>query len=136
MNPEMARVEHLSLIQAVVDRQGRNSFAIKSAAAAVSAALAAFVAGSGYPAAALAGLAVVPLWLLDARFLAQERGFRRLYDAVRRGPPAAPGSDGYFDMTIPPAALGTVKTAASPSVCLFHVPLLALIGASALIVVL
>lgn len=136
MNLETARVEHLKLIQAVVDRQGRNSFAIKSAAAAVSAALAAFVAGSGSPAAAFAGLAVVPLWALDARFLAQERGFRRLYDSVRIGPPADHGTGDYFDMTVPPRAPGIVKAAASPSASLFHVSLLALVGASFLIVLL
>ena len=134
MNPETARVEHLKLIQAVVDRQGRNSFAVKSAAAAASAVLVAFVAGSGSPAAALAGLAGLPLWVLDARFLAQERAFRRLYDSVRIGPPAESGSDGYFDMTVPPAAAGIAKAAASLSVCLFHVSLLALIAASSLIV--
>ena len=134
MNSETARVEHLKLIQAVIDRQGRNSFAIKSVATAAASALSAFVASSGSPEAALAGLAVVPLWVLDARFLAQERGFRTLYDSVRRGPPAGHGSDVYFDMTVPPATAGIAKAAASPSVCLFHVSLLALIGASSLIV--
>ena len=134
MNLETARVEHLKLIQAVVDRQGRNSFAVKSASAAAAAVLAAFVASTGSLVAALAGLAVLPLWVLDARFLAQERGFRRLYDSVRIGPPAEPGSDDYFDMTVPPAGAGIAKAAASPSVSLFHVSLLALVGASSLIV--
>lgn len=129
MNSETAFVDHLKLIQEVVDRQGRNSFAIKSS----SAVLAVFVASSNSPAAALAGLAVVPLWALDAGFLTQERGFRRFYDSVRQGPPADPGSFGYFDTTVPPGAAGTGKTAATLSVSLFHVSLLALIGAASLI---
>ena len=136
MSPEMARVEHLKLIQSVVDRLGRNSFAIKSAAAAVVVAAVALATSTNAPVAVLAGIAILPLWMLDARFLGEERSFRRLYDTVRHGPPAEYGSDGYFNMKIPLAAKGSdglVKVAASPSLFLFYVPILALIGASSLI---
>ena len=135
MDAEAARVEHLKLIQAVVDRLGRSSFAVKSTAAAAAAALSAFTASAGSPPAALAGLAVPLLWLLDARFLEQERGFRRLYDSVRRGAPPPCGSDDYFTMDAPPARRRSdrlVGVAVSPSLCLFYTPLLALIVASAL----
>ena len=87
MDTETARVEHLKLVQGIVNRIGRNSFAIKSAAATAVAVLVAFTASTDSPVAALAGLAVLPLWLLDARFLKQERDFRRVYDNIRRGPP-------------------------------------------------
>ena len=61
MNLEAARVEHLKLIQAVVDRLGRSSFAVKSVAAASSGALVAFTASTDSPVSALAGFAILPL---------------------------------------------------------------------------
>ena len=133
MNPEAARIEHLKLIQAVISRMGRSSFAIKSTAAAASAALVAFIATTGSPAAASAGLALLPLWMLDARFLAQERGFRRRYDFVRKGSPPDYGCDDYFDMEVPPPAGNSdkfVRVLSSSSLFLFYVPLLVLIGVS------
>ena len=133
MSPEMARIEHLKLIQAVVNRFGRNSFAIKSAAAA---ALVVLTASTRYPVVALAGIAILPLWMLDARFLEEERGFRRLYDPVRGGPPTEYGSDSYFNMQVLSMAKGSdslIRVAVSASLFLFYLPLLALIGASALI---
>ena len=139
MSPETARIEHLKLIQAVINRLGRNSFAIKSAAAAASAALVAFTASTGSPVAALAGLAILLLWMLDARFLAEERGFRSLYDSVREGSPPEYGSDDYFNMEVLSPAKGSggpIRVAASPSLYLFYVPLLVLLGASSLIALL
>ena len=61
MDAEEARVEHLKLIQAVVNRLGRNSFAIKSAAAAASAVLVAFTASANSPLAAVGGFAILSL---------------------------------------------------------------------------
>ena len=136
MSPEIARIEHLKLIQAVVDRLGRNSFAIKSAAAAVAAGLVALTTSTSTPVVALAGIAILPLWILDARFLVEERGFRRLYDSLREGAPPKFGSDGYFSMEVVSTAKGSdgpIRVAASPSLHLFYVPLLALIGVSSLI---
>ena len=75
VSAEAARIEHLKLIQAVIARLGRNSFAIKSTAAAVSAVLVAFTASVGSPLAALGGFAILSLWLLDGYFLWQERAF-------------------------------------------------------------
>ena len=136
MSLETARIEHLKLIQAVINRMGRNSFAIKSAAAASSAALVAFMASTASPIAALAGLAILPLWVLDARFLAQERGFRRLYDFARKGPPSHYGCDSYFSMEFPSTSEGSdrfTKVMASPSLYLCYIPLLMMIGVSSLI---
>lgn len=130
MDPEAARIEHLKLIQAVVDRQGRNSFAIKSTAAAVSAALVAFTASGVSPFAGLGGLPIVALWLLDARFLRQERDFRRLYDFVRMRPAAQFGADDYFTMDVsaaPGKADNLLRVTDSPSLYLFYLPLLILL---------
>ena len=134
IDSETARIEHLKLIQAVVDRLARNSFAIKSTAAAASAALVAVAASINSPFAALGGYAVLSLWLLDARFLRQERDFRRLYDSVRRGTPARPGSDDYFTMELAPDARrsdGLLKVVVSLSLFLFYATLMILIGVSA-----
>ena len=136
MTPEAARIEHLKLIQAVINRLGRNSFAIKSAAAAAAAVLVTFTASTGSPVAALVGLAIIPLWMLDARFLTQERGFRRLYDSVREGPPPDFGSHCYFGMMALATTKGSdglMRVATSPSLYLFYTPLLTLIGVSSLI---
>ena len=85
LGSEAGRIEHLKLIQAVVDRLGRNSFTIKSTAAAASAALVAVTASVSSPLTAFGGLAILSLWLLDARFLRQERSFRRLYNSCKEG---------------------------------------------------
>lgn len=136
MNLEAARIEHLRLIQAVVDRLGRNSFAVKSIAAASSGALVAFTASTDSPGAALAGFAILPLWLLDAFLLERERSFRRLYDSVRHNPPSDHGHASYFAMDVPPATAGSdglIGAAVSRSLSLFYPPLLLLVGAAALI---
>ncbi len=136
MNLEAARIEHLKLIQAVVDRLGRNSFAVKSIATASSGALVAFTTSTNSPVSALAWLAVLPLWLLDAFFLERERGFRRLYDSVRQHQPSEHGHPGYFAMEVPatkPASGGLIRAAVSPSLSLFYPPLLLLVAAAALI---
>ena len=134
MDSEAARIEHLNLIQAVVARLGRNSFAIKSTAAAVSAALVAFTASVGSPFAALGGFAVLSLWLLDARFLRQERAFRRLFDSIKTGPPKKPGAENYFTMDVSTSTGRSdsfLRVALSLSPSLFYTPLLILVGVSA-----
>ena len=134
MEPEAARIEHLKLIQSVVARLGRNSFAIKSTAAAVSAALVALTASLGSPLAALGGFAILSLWLLDANFLRQERGFRQLYDSAIKGDPKEPGSEGYFTLDVH-SAVGPLDNlfcvAVRWGLLLFYVPLLILIGVAA-----
>ena len=136
MDPETARIEHLKLVQGIVNRIGRNSFAIKSAAATAVAVLVAFTASTDSPVAALAGLAVLPLWLLDARFLKQERNFRRLYDTIRRGPPSECGADDYFTMDVGievERVESMWRVAAGLSLSLFYAPLLLLIAVSAVV---
>ena len=136
MDPETARIEHLKLIQAVITRLARNSFAIKSTTAAASAALIAFLATTGSPLASIGGAAILPLWLLDASYLRQERRFRRLYDHIRSGCPPAFGNSQYFtmDASIAKGRPDNVfKVAASSSISWLYLPLLILVGLSGLI---
>lgn len=80
-----ARIEHLKLIQNVITRMAGASADIKRFGLAFLAAALAFSASAERPVIVLlaAGLAAV-FWVLDARYLQQERWFRRLYDEVRR----------------------------------------------------
>jgi hypothetical protein len=79
-----ARLKHLELIQGVVTRMGTNSFLIKGWALTIAAAFLALLSTRFEPGLAAAGLIpVVAFWCLDGYFLAQERRFRRLYDAAR-----------------------------------------------------
>ena len=136
MDQETARIEHLKLIQAVITRLARNSFAIKSTTAAASAALIAFLATTGTPLASIGGAAILPLWLLDASYLAQERRFRRLYDHIRSGCPPAFGTSQYFTMDASIAKElpdNIFKVAASRSISWLYLPLLILIGLSGII---
>ena len=136
MDPETARIEHLKLIQAVITRLARNSFAIKSTTAAASAALIAFMATTGSPIASVGGAAILPLWLLDASYLKRERSFRLLYDQIRSGPPPGFGTCQYFTMDVTAAneqPEGMLRVAASMSLSLLYLPLFILVGLSGLI---
>ena len=136
MDTETARIEHLKLIQAIIVRLSRNSFAVKSTTAAVSAALIAYTAVSSSPLAALGGVVLLALWVLDAFYLGQERGFRRLYDRIRLGRACEPGASDYFTMNI---STGNgpnepiLKVAVSTSLVLLYAPLLLLIGMAGLV---
>lgn len=86
-----ARVKHLELIQDVVARLSNAGFVVKGWALTLAGAFFAFAADGANP--TLAILAAIPtlfFWGLDGYFLSSERLFRYLYDAVRRGDPAAP----------------------------------------------
>lgn len=80
--------EHLKMIQAVIARMAGNSFLLKGWNVTVSAALLAIVAREGRPFFPVAFLyPALAFWALDAYYLRQERLFRKLYDAIRRGNP-------------------------------------------------
>lgn len=78
------KVQHLLLIQAVINRMAQNSFMIKGWSVTLVAALFALAAAQSNPAfVLLAYLPAAMFWMLDGYFLRQERLFRALYDSVR-----------------------------------------------------
>ena len=97
-------IKHLELIQGVVDRLANNSFAFKAWAIVLVAAVFAFAAGDGNP--IFLPIALIPalaFWGLDATYLRQERLFRALYDAVRKGDETI-ARDGPLSMATAPIA--------------------------------
>ena len=136
MNPEAARIEHLKLIQAVIARQASSSFAVKSMATAVTAALVAFIAATEEPVAGAGALALAVLWGLDTAFLRQERRFRRLYDTVRGVAASLPGEVRYFGMEpegAVPETESPLRVAGSTSLLLTYPPLIALAAGAGLV---
>ena len=79
-------VEHLKLISNVIDRMGRNSFQLKAWAVVIVAAIFALSSREvDYRFYMVALLPAITFWGLDGYFLWQQRYFRALYDAVRKG---------------------------------------------------
>ena len=138
MDPQTARIEHLKLIQSVIARLARNSFAVKSLAVAASAALIAFTAAAGTPLASVGGVVILPLWWLDAYYLRQERLFRGLYEYIRVGPAAEFGACHYFSMDVligDHPKEGLLRVVVRPSNLLIYLPLMVLIGLASLVAV-
>jgi len=82
----MTREKHLELIQGVINRMASNSFHLKGWSVVLVSALFALAASNAkvyfvY----LAFLPAIAFWVLDGYFLWQERMYRKLYDAVRKG---------------------------------------------------
>ena len=82
----MSREKHLELIQGVINRVASNSFHLKGWSVVLVSALFALAASNAkvyfvY----LAFLPAIAFWVLDGYFLWQERMYRKLYDAVRKG---------------------------------------------------
>ena len=86
MSEEQKVLEHLKMIQGVIERMGRNSFQLKAWSAALATGWLAFVAQGGTGQLQPGILVLAPfiiLFALDGYYLWQERLFRGLYDAVR-----------------------------------------------------
>lgn len=110
----MDRTEHLKLIQSVVDRLARNSFALKGWTVTVAAALLGFAAkDSERSFALLAMYVVVAFGLLDAYYLALERRYRALYAKGL-------GEDLGGRMDVPRCWRDVGRALTSPSVWLLH----------------
>jgi len=84
------RIKHLELIQDVIARMAGESARMKQFALAAVGVLASTSAAThAVPLAYVAGALSVIFWLLDARYVRLERGYRALYDQVRsEGGPA------------------------------------------------
>ncbi len=78
-------IKHLEMIQSVVARLSQHSFRLKTLALIqVAAILLAFSSAEDRVLLTLAPIAALFLWALDARFLSEERAYRRHYDNVRK----------------------------------------------------
>lgn len=78
-------IEHLKLIQGVINRMARNSFLLKGwSVVLISAFFALAAANSKIYFVFLSYFPLVVFWILDGYFLWQERLFRALYDYVRK----------------------------------------------------
>ena len=129
-------VKHLELIQGVVNRLANNSFAFKAWAIVLVAAVFAFAADDGDPIFLLVALIpALAFWGLDAYYLRQERLFRALYDAVRKGEAGA-GEDGPFSMNTTPVGDRVASwwgVVCSQTIAWLYGPIVALIVAAAAI---
>ncbi|WP_371377421.1 hypothetical protein [Sporomusa aerivorans] len=76
-----AKIKHLEMILAIINRMSNNSFLLKGwTVTVISALLAVFIKNQG--AYILAIFPVIMLWWLDAFFLRQEKLYRNLYKKV------------------------------------------------------
>lgn len=120
MEPEERLAKHLEFIQNAIGRMAGNSFLLKGWSVTLVAGLFALAAGGGkWVYAALGLLPSLSFWGLDAYYLRQERLFRKLYDAVRRGTLDAE----RFSMNTAPHAgevPGWASTAFSKSILPLH----------------
>ena len=132
MDSETARIEHLKMIQAVVERMGRNSFAIKAGTLTVVVGLLAVAFGINHW--TIAAIGVIPVAILrglDAFFIRQERLFRRLYDTIRLGLAPEIGSANYFSMDtnqVQPEVIGITRTMFTRTLPVFYIPLLGVLA--------
>lgn len=87
------RIRHLEMLQAAIARMAGAAAAIKNLALIIVAGALAFLATSEEATLALfAALLSVAFWLLDARYLQQEKWFRDMYDRERGVGPSEPAS--------------------------------------------
>ena len=98
MNPEPARIEHLKLIQGVINRMAQFSFIIKGWTITLVIAILGFAVSisNGW----ISLITLVPLltfWGLDAYYLRLERMFRMLHDNIRTNNIT---SDNFFSMDV------------------------------------
>ena len=129
-------VEHVKLISQVIERMGRNSFQIKTWTVILVAAIFAFAASQVDYRYYLVGLLPsLVFWGLDGYYLWQERYFRALYDAVRRGEHDVQRY-GLFSMNTRPYASEVSwwgRICVSRTILWFYLPLVAVIGVTSAI---
>jgi hypothetical protein len=85
---ESIRIAHLTMLQGVIARMGANSFTLKALSATFGSAAIAVMATAAKPSPYYPVAAVIPIiifWLMDAQYLRYERGYRKLFERVRRG---------------------------------------------------
>jgi hypothetical protein len=78
------KLEHLKMIQNIINRLAANSFSVKGwSVILISALLALAARGNGNYMVLLACFPAIAFWILDGYFLYQERLYRKWYDYVR-----------------------------------------------------
>jgi len=84
-NDEM-KLEHLKLVEGIVERMASNSCRLKEWFITIASAILSLSLVQSKPSlVAVAGGALLAFWLLDAYYLQQERRFRDLYEAIVDG---------------------------------------------------
>ncbi len=85
MEHEEKKLEHLKLIEGIVERMASNSLRLKEWFITITSALVGICLTKSKPQLLLvAGVALLAFWILDAYYLQQERNFRSLYEAIVR----------------------------------------------------
>lgn len=133
MDADEKLAKHVDLVQGVINRMAGNSFLLKGWTVTLVAGLFALAASGGnWTYAALGLLPSLSFWWLDAYYLRQERLFRKLHEAVRRGDLQA---DLYSMNTLKYAddVSGLVATAFSKSVLALHGIVVAVVVAVSII---
>ena len=82
MNNENKRC-HLEMLQEIISRMGKNSFALKGWSVGIMIAIYAFAGQSSNKAVIITLIPLIVFWILDTYYLILERKFRILYDEVR-----------------------------------------------------
>lgn len=128
------QIRHLEAIQGVINRMNSNAFTLKALAGSLTAAVIAYAAAVQTADSGLVWAGIVPVtifWLMDAQYLRQERLFRKLYDAVRKGEVSEPFDMGFsrYNKDVP----HVVRIAISWSVLWFYLTLVVVLGVLALV---
>ncbi|NQW17052.1 MAG: hypothetical protein HQ478_06145 [Chloroflexi bacterium] len=124
-------IEHLKLIEGVVDRLARSSFAVKATASAVTAALVAVIVAQGEPTVGLGILSLFSLWGLDAYYLSRERAYRDLYDRVRTERPTDQADPAFLSLKYKVSKLEVVSAVRSATLVLYYPPLVTAVAIAA-----
>lgn len=122
MEPE--RLEHLKMLQSVINRMAQNSFVAKGWSVALATGiLAASVAGREPSLGTLALLPILAFWGLDAFYLRQERLFRALHADVCAAFGNVPVTFSMDTGTVPSPIRSWVRTLFARVVVGLHGPL-------------
>lgn len=80
-----SKLKYLEFIQNIITRMNKNSFQVKAMSVTITSALLAITASNFNPLyISIVYLSLLIFWGLDAFYLSQERGYRELYDEVRK----------------------------------------------------
>jgi len=94
------KIEHLKMIQGIVNRLANCSFLLKGWSVVIVSALFALASKDSHTLFILVALLpAIAFWVLDGYFLWQERLYRKLYDAIRKMPDS---DETDFSMNISP----------------------------------